>query len=43
MNGIECVSITAGIITIIHFTKDSFLSYFMCNDDDSSNEKLCCI
>ena len=43
MNGIECLSISAAIITIIHFTKDSFLSCFTSKDDETCNEKLCCI
>ena len=36
MNGIECLSISAAIITIMHFTKECFLSCDSDNDDDKS-------
>ena len=32
MNGIECISITAGITTIIHFTANCF-GYCINNED----------
>ena len=39
MNGIECVTISAGIMTIAHFSKECILSCFTSNDDCSNNVK----
>ena len=37
MNFLECISITAAITTIIHFTTDSFLCCF--NYEEEENKK----